>query len=184
MTQIAILLAAGRSRRFGSLNKLCATISGIPILTRSATNLAGSGADACIAVLGDPALRDLVPSEFHIAHSDGLQSDSLRAGLAKARALGASRCLIALADMPFVPPAFLRQVMVSADAQTPSAAEGPSGAMPPACIPRALFAQLDLVRGDRGAGQILKAARNCHLIPPQPDMLRDIDTIEDLRALS
>ncbi|SNT76511.1 nucleotidyltransferase family protein [Paracoccus seriniphilus] len=182
MTQAAILLAAGHSRRFGAANKLCALINGTPILSHSASNLAASGADVLIAVLGDPALADLLPEGYQVVTCSGQQSDSLRAGLAAARAIGASGCLIALGDMPFVTGTFFRQILDAADSTTPSATSGGAGAMPPACFPAAYFDRLDAIQGDRGARQLLISTPRCHLVPAPPAMLRDIDTVADLRA--
>ncbi|MDB6176374.1 nucleotidyltransferase family protein [Paracoccus sp. Z330] len=182
MTSVAVLLAAGKSSRFGRTDKLRAEISGTAILTHSANNLAKCGADALIAVISDPALAPLLPAGFQIVTSHGQQSDSLRAGIAAARDLGATRCLIALADMPFVTAELLKRVLAAANPEAPSAASVDKGPMPPACFTSAHFDALGQISGDRGARQLLLSAPRCSLVPASAECLRDIDTVADLIA--
>jgi molybdenum cofactor cytidylyltransferase len=51
----AILLAAGESRRMGTLNKLALPVGGVPLLRRTARTLLASGLREVVAVLGHEA---------------------------------------------------------------------------------------------------------------------------------
>ncbi|MFV0411321.1 MAG: NTP transferase domain-containing protein [Paracoccus sp. (in: a-proteobacteria)] len=179
---MALLLAAGASRRFGTADKLRVSLdpNGAPMLTISARNLAASGADHLIAVLRDPALAQLLPGGFSHVICAGEQSSSLRAGLDHARRLGASRLLIALADMPDVPAALMTRVMAECDDDRPAACAGPNALpMPPACFPASWFDRIEALRGDRGAGALLRGGA-ARILRTDGDWLRDIDRPEDI----
>ncbi len=179
MTTAAVLLAAGASRRFGPTDKLRFQINGRPMLTITAGNLLGCGADHLIAVLRDPDLAALLPPQFQTVICQGEQSDSLRAGLAAARKCGATRLLVALADMPFVQPDQYVRVIACCDGAVPSASAGPDGqAMPPACFPQTSFNRIEALTGDRGAGALLRDG--CVIVSTSQDYLHDIDTPPDV----
>ncbi len=103
MTIAAVLLAAGRSTRFGAANKLTATLGRLPLGLHAARAVAGL----------DVSVRFVVTSpgetewpSFEIVENDRPEdgmAHSLALGIAAARGYGADAVLIALADMPFVP---------------------------------------------------------------------------------
>lgn len=175
MTDVAVLLAAGRSQRFGPSDKLGHMIDGQPMLAVSAGNLAQCGADHLVAVLRDPGLAAMLPPPFTCVICRGQQSDSLRAGLRAARQLGATRLLVALADMPYVPSALMRRVLAASDGIRPACCAGQDGQpMPPACFPASWFDRIDALAGDRGAGALLRNGA-CRVIRAEDAQLRDID---------
>lgn len=180
MTLIAVLLAGGRSTRFGADDKLRAMIDGVPMLTRSAKTLAACGADQCFAVLRDPAQAELLPAGVAPLFCQGQQSDSLRAGLQAARAAGATQMMIALADMPFVTPGLLRAVAAACGPVHPACAAGASGPQPPACFPASWFDALSLLQGDRGAGALLHQDPGVRLVAAVATELQDIDLREQV----
>ncbi|SDF40316.1 nucleotidyltransferase family protein [Limimaricola pyoseonensis] len=182
---VGLLLAAGRSRRFGPQDKLRAPFRGRPLVTHAAAALRASGPDRLLAVCADPAVAAVLDG-FEIVPTDpeGGQSASLRAGARRARALGAAKLLVVLGDMPRVRPELLREVVAACDAAHPAAAHDGTRIMPPACFPAALLPDLEALEGDRGAAALLRggAPGAVRLCPAAPGLLIDIDTPEALRA--
>ena len=93
-----ILLAAGRSNRFGDEDKLSANLDGLPLGLHAARTLAGIEFLARIAVLGEGAP---VPSGFESvinSEPERRMSHSLSLGMAAARAYQPQAVLVALAS--------------------------------------------------------------------------------------
>ncbi len=179
-----LLLAAGRSERFGS-DKLLATIAGEPVAVRTAGTLLSIEPGTRIAVCrgeGGLAAR-LEALGFEIAFNPdparGLSS-SLALGIERAVKAGADAALVALADMPFVTHTHLSSLLRAFDSVEASIVASTSGfvAMPPVLFDRRYFLQLRGEKGDVGARDLLAGAR---LVPAHPDELADIDRPEDMR---
>ena len=111
---VGILLAAGGSRRFG-VNKLHQQLAnGVPMALQAAQNLIAVLPD-CVAVVRPDAAT--LPSRLHEIgfrivvndHADAGIGSSLAAGISAAT--DASGWLIALADMPFIPPAIIQRLV-------------------------------------------------------------------------
>ncbi len=105
----ALVLAAGRSTRFGDANKLTADVGGVAMVRRTVENILESRAGPVIAVTGHQqeavraALSGLAIRFVHNAdYAQGL-STSLRAGLA-AMPNGIDGVIVCLGDMPAVMP--------------------------------------------------------------------------------
>lgn len=103
----ALVLAAGRSTRFGEANKLTADIGGIAMVRRTVDNILTSRASPVIVVTGhqeDDVRAALAGLDIRIVHNpdfaQGL-STSLKAGLA-ALPSGIDGVLVCLGDMPAV----------------------------------------------------------------------------------
>ena len=86
--------------------------------------------------------------------------------------------LIALADMPFVPPD-LHRVVIAAMTDLPACAHGATP-LPPAAFPAAWFPRLQMLTGDRGAGALLRGLPPAQYIAAPEHALRDIDHPSDL----
>jgi CTP:molybdopterin cytidylyltransferase MocA len=112
------------------------------------------------------------------------QSDSLAAGIARARALGADRALVVLGDMPRVTPDLIAAVRDRCTAAQAAAATDGTRPMPPACFPACLFDRLAGLSGDRGAAPLLRALPERQRVTAPPGALVDIDTEADLAALA
>lgn len=107
-------------------------------------------------------------------------SSSLKAGLAAlpARAVGA---YVLLADQPLIPPSDLVQLRTAAElgADLPVATDYGDRPGVPAYLPRALWAQVSELEGDRGAAGVLAAAGAVRIRLPGAEL--DVDTPGDWR---
>jgi molybdenum cofactor cytidylyltransferase len=181
-----VLLAAGGSRRFGR-PKLLAKVDGETLLRRAARIALGSAPSGCVIVLGANATRlerELRGQPFRIVVNrkwrSGLAS-SLRAGVA-ALPRSAGGALILLADQIAIGPADL-ELLIAAWRASPRSivtanADGVRG--PPAILPRASFSELQSLRGDKGARELLRNAREAIIDISMPKAARDVDMPQDL----
>ena len=183
MPTAILLLAAGASHRFGPQNKLLALFEGRPLLRHCADAARAVPADLHLAVVSDPAVEALLPDFRKVLVAPGApQSESLKAGLAVAQAMNAARVLVVLADMPRVTSALMAEVLARGRTGPAAATDGIS-ILPPACLPAAIFPQIQTLAGDQGAGALLRHLPQSQLVAADPATLIDIDTSADLAAL-
>jgi molybdenum cofactor cytidylyltransferase len=191
MNVAAIILAAGRSTRFGEANKLLGEIDGEPMVARVAALALASRARPVIVVTGFEAERvgaALDGLDTAIVHNPDYaqgMSTSLRAGLCALPA-EADGALILLADMPRVDPSVLDALLAA------FAANGAESI----CVPvhddrrgnpvlwgRAHFAKMMQLSGDRGAkelmrlhpGNVVEVAVETNSIFEDVDLAADLD---------
>ena len=182
MDVLGVVLAAGRSRRFGDADKMAARLDGAgAVLTQSATALAASGMTGCLAVLRGAGQAALLPDGFQWVICQGEMADSLRCAVEAAQRMKSDKLLIALGDMPFVTPCLLGKIIAAADLAQPGFVLGDDGPSVPACFPAVWYDRLAGLRGDQGARGLL------HGLPAGgvtvgPGELRDIDRPGDLDA--
>ncbi|MBB5687283.1 nucleotidyltransferase family protein [Sphingobium boeckii] len=183
---VAILLAAGRSARFGQDDKLLTPFDGRPLACHAAAMLAAAGFQALIAVCvpESPLAEMLTAMGFRVVPvsvADAGMAQSLADGMAAAQTFDPDAVLVHLADMPMVTIAHIEALRDShdggADAITASAYGGTP--MPPALFGRAHFTALRQLRGDAGARALLNRAT---LVRASAAMLKDIDTPDDLAS--
>lgn len=183
----AILLAAGRSRRFGDDDKLLAPLAGTPLALHAAARIAELAPGRRIAVCPDGAgalAQKLAALDFEIVvnpdEAAGL-SRSLADGIAVVARGPEAAALVMLADMPFVTAAHLRALLARFDpSRVPVVASTDSNtAMPPALFARSLFDRLQASEGERGGKALLDGAV---LVTASPDELADIDRPADLKG--
>lgn len=111
----AVLLAAGRSSRFGAENKLLATVDGEPVVRNAAQSLLRPSLAERVAVVGHEAtsVRDALPVGFSIRYNeeyrDG-QHTSVQEGVKAAREGAWDAAIFVLGDMPFVAPATIESL--------------------------------------------------------------------------
>ncbi|MCF8709989.1 nucleotidyltransferase family protein [Rhizorhapis sp. SPR117] len=173
-----ILLAAGRSSRFGRDDKLAAPLRGQPLAGHVAKALSSIGVGCRIAVCSQS-----LPVDWHALGFDEVRipegnvlSASIAAGITRLRGTDLKACLIALADMPFIPASHFEALI--AKGANPVLATGQAGnRMVPALFSRQVWDDLSTLSGDIGARQLLKGAP-CIEAPAQ--WLADIDTPDDL----
>jgi molybdenum cofactor cytidylyltransferase len=186
-----LLLAAGRSRRFGG-DKLLAPLRGRPVVRWSAESIAGAvdrlyvvtppGAHELAGALGG---LDVVLVE-HVGRDEGLGT-SIGAGIA-AMDDGTEAVVVALGDQPLVDPAVVSRL---GDAWRASAGRARAvapvyrdGRGHPVLFSRRCFAELSALRGDAGAKAMLDAmGEELLLVAVEAAAPRDVDTREMLAAL-
>lgn len=185
MNIAAILLAAGRSRRFGREDKLAMPLAGSPLGLHAARTLARLPLQSRYVVCAGsfPACAGFVVVQND--HPETGLGRSIALGLSAAREAGADAVLLALADMPFVPlPHFERLLQHHAGAATIAASTDGTTVMPPALFGSEWFDALLGLSGDVGARSLLRHAKT---VRASPDELLDIDHPDDLvraRAVS
>jgi molybdenum cofactor cytidylyltransferase len=184
------ILAAGSAVRFGG-GKLDSIVAGRPLgrfALESALAL-HAGRPSIIVGVPPPAFARLA-AEAGVA--DLVVNADAQHGLATsvataARAAAAARSkylLLMLADMPLVAPDTLRRLVEAAGAGQPAAARHADGnAGIPACFSSDHFAALQDLRGDRGAGALLRQAKDITVIAVAAAELCDVDMAEDLARL-
>lgn len=191
MSVVAILLAAGSATRFGSDKLLHALPHEVPIAVQSARHLKAVFPDRVLAVVRPDSARarELLEQEGCEIVVCEQAAQGMGASLAcgvRAAHRGQARVdgyLVALADMPFIRPSSIAAVR---DALRGGAAI----AAPyfrarrghPVGLAARFRAELEALRGDEGARQLL-AAHGSEIVKVavgDPAVLRDIDTPGDL----
>ncbi len=178
-----VLLAAGRSQRFGTADKLMAPYLGRPLGMHVVVALEAVPFCDRIAVVSETKL-DLSGCGYRVVRNDDPAAGlgrSLRLGVEAACAGRAEAVLIALADMPRVTATHIHRLLDRAEG--PDAIVASSDGVDPR--PPALFGCNHLnallkSEGDMGARELVKHG---HHVVTSPAELADIDTAEDLAAL-
>jgi molybdenum cofactor cytidylyltransferase len=182
----AILLAGGRSRRFGS-DKLSHPLGNGTPMALAALRPLLAVADPVIAVLrADSALADPLRREGAIVvtapEADHGMSRSLASGIA-AFDDQVQGCIVALADMPYVGVPTIRSLVLALEGGASLVAPTYCGTRGhPVGFARLWFNTLKRLQGDRGARDLLAVYRDClDLIPvADPGVLADVDRLDDL----
>lgn len=181
-----MVLAAGRSERFGPADKLAVDIDGRPLLHHVLATLNAFDFAQKIAVC-QPTTLDIAGLGFErvdVERAEGLQSDSLRTGLRALRGDPLGGILIALGDMPAVSSAHIRRLLERFEAHDRRCVI--ASALGDARVPPALFAmgfanELASMTGDQGARSLLRQAVAVQVAGAE---LVDIDTPGDLERAS
>jgi molybdenum cofactor cytidylyltransferase len=187
----ALVLAAGRSSRMGSTNKLLADIDGAKLIARVVDAALGAGMHEVVVITGhdQSAVRAaLAARPVRYAHNprfaDGLAS-SLCAGLSALRA-GTDGVVVCLGDMPRV-----SSMHIAALADAFTAGAGADVCVPfhrgqrgnPVLWPARCFAALAGLAGDIGGRALLeREAHLCRVAIEDDGVLVDVDTPEALAA--
>jgi molybdenum cofactor cytidylyltransferase len=181
---VLVLLAAGRSARFGDVgSKLGQDFLGKPLGLHVAVALEDLPFAERVAVVNGAA-PDYAAHGFRLVHNREAEPDmanSVRLGIGCARARGARAVLLALADMPRVTAAHVHRLFdASAGADTVVASSDGCDPKPPALFGADRFDALMQVRGDRGARDLVRAGRHVVTAPAE---LIDVDTPDELERL-
>lgn len=181
-----ILLAAGTSSRFGSGNKLLATVDGTPVVRRAAETLVAAPVDPVVVVVGYEAER--VRTALAGLPVTSVENPDFRDGQATSVSVGvdaiadrAAAAVFALGDMPFVAPDTVRALVAAyadgAGDALAAACEGQRGN--PVLFDARYFGDLQDLSGDVGGRQILQQEGTL-VETGDPGVRRDIDRPEDL----
>jgi len=189
----AIVLAAGRSSRMGSANKLLAAVDGVPMVRRVVDAAVASQAKPVIVVTGNEqgktqaVLRGRRATFVHNARFSEGMSTSLQAGLAALPA-NVDGALICLGDMPLVTEAVLNRLITAFNPL-----EGRAICVPtwngkrgnPVLWDRRFFVAMGELAGDVGAKHLIgeHADLVAEVAMTDDAVLTDIDTPEALATL-
>jgi molybdenum cofactor cytidylyltransferase len=182
-TTALILLAAGKSARFGLSDKLTEMFLGQPLGMHVVTALEAVPF-ARRVVVRDGVELDYAARGYHEVHNghpeQGL-SQSLKMGVEAARGPGIEAVLIALADMPRVTAAQIYRLFAAATGpDTIVASSDGVHPKPPALFGANRFDALETLEGEAGARDLILAGRH---VVTHPDELIDVDTEEELDEL-
>ncbi len=197
----ALVLAAGRSTRMGTANKLLAEIEGSPLVAHAVETALACEAASVVVVTGherakvERALAAQVEKRgvmlvHNAEHRAGL-STSLRRGLASLPE-ETDGVVVCLADMPGVPAVAIDRLIAAFDPL-----EGRAICLPtwgcrrgnPVLLARRFFPEMRKLTGDVGARSLIAAHPEavCEVavddLPGGRAILQDVDTPEALAAL-
>lgn len=190
MAVAAIILAAGASRRLGQPKQLL-EFHGEPLLERTLRMAAESGAEPVLAVLGPHFAAICAAVQFSSAipvYNEQWElgmSASIHAGMNElsTRAPQSDGVLLMTCDQPRLTAEHLRGLLGLFAAQSPAAIVASSYAGTkgtPAIFPRAAFARLLALRGDKGARSVIAEPPCAVVMLPFKGGEVDIDSPGDL----
>ena len=181
---VLVLLAAGRSERFGDIrSKLDQDFLGKPLGLHVAVALEDMPFQQRLAVIDGLDLRydQHGFTVIHNADRDLGMASSVRLGVGRASELGAKSVLLALADMPRVTAAHILRVFdASTDEMTVVGSSDGCDTKPPALFGSGQFDCLMELTGTAGARNLVQGGRHVVTAPAE---LIDVDTAEDLEKL-
>ena len=195
-TKVAgIILAAGASRRMGSVNKLLASIAGKPLVRHAVESFVATSLSPIIVVVGyesdkvAAALEGLpVQLVFNPEHATG-QGSSVGVGV-EALDYNVTDAMIGLGDMPLLPSTLLDSLINTHIGHEEHACiitipvfEGQRGN--PVLWGKTFFPELITLAGDRGGRQLLKDHKAAQqlITCDCSSVLRDVDTVDALAAI-
>ena len=182
---VLVLLAAGRSERFGDVgSKLDSDFLGRPLGLHVTVALEMIPLRARVAVTGRTTIDyaahgyDVVPTDDPAA---GV-SRSLKIGIEAAERHGAEAVLIALADMPRVTATHVHRLFDAVGGREDVVISSSDGreTKPPGLFGRSRFEYLKTRQGDEGARDLVRSGRHVVTAPAE---LIDVDTPEQLEKL-
>lgn len=188
----AVVLAAGRSRRFGHRPKLAARLGDKPVLGHTLEALRRAPARPIVVVTGAAHARIATIARAH-ARCHVVRNPDFAAGMAGSLQCGLRRlpsvcdfALIVLGDMPALNPRLLERLCANArsgvDVVRPVRGTRPGH---PVVVSRRLFEAIARLQGDRGARRVIDTvpASRCIEIASPHGHVHDIDTPDALRRL-
>jgi molybdenum cofactor cytidylyltransferase len=183
------LLAAGDSRRLGQPKQLI-DYRGVPLVRHVAQTALAARCAACAVVVGShasdvrAALQGLpVDMLDNSAWTEGIAA-SIRVAVGWARRLQLDALLLAACDQWRLTPEHLRRLIARVQRPTDAAASVYAETCGvPALFGAAWFPRLLSLRGDRGAGSLLRACAATQRVP-WPGGAFDLDTEQDLARMA
>lgn len=197
MSIMGVYLAAGSSRRMGCRKQSLELAPGMHLAGSGLAALRDSGLSGLIVVVHPEDPLVWLDAGLLADQADGpsivvavcLEADqgmaaSLQCGIRAASDAGAEAVLVALADQPYVSPAWLMQ-LIDAWRSAPGLdyvmSKAGREAMPPAVLSATMFEAVAGLKGDQGAKRLLDSSRfqGLRVAPADPLLLLDIDTPEE-----
>lgn len=183
MSIAAVVLAAGGGSRFAGGPKLLAPFGGRPLVVMAVEAAVAAALDETVVVVGGAPVADLLPPGVTVVENTGWReglAGSLAAAVRHAAAAGHEAVVVGLGDQPLVPAAAWAAVAAST---APVAVATYSGKRRnPVRLARSVWALLPAT-GDDGARALVRDRPDLVVEVPCPGDPRDVDTIDDLRAL-
>lgn len=185
-TAVALVLAAGRSQRFGSDKRHHPLEAGRTLLQSSLALPCALLEDVWLALRDDDPPPPHLPAKVHIVRSSrsrlGLGQSIAASVECISQASDADALVLLLGDMPFIQPGTLATLLAHASREgiCRPAFQGTPGH--PVVFGRALWPELAMLEGDQGARAVLQAhpSRVLTLEMDDPGVLLDIDHPSDL----
>lgn len=185
----AVVLAAGRSQRFGAPKQL-ARLAGTPLIGHVVQRVLASAVTEVVVVLGHEAeaVRGVLPADERVRtvhnprHGEGIAT-SLLAGLGALdqRVEGA---VVVLGDEPGIEPrdidAVVGALLAGREVARVRYSDGPGH---PVGFRRSRWPELQALTGDQGARSVLLRSQVHEVAVPRPGP-RDVDEPGDLAALA
>lgn len=190
MRTAAVIQAAGKGSRFHSDQyKLLSTVNGVPMIKKTLEPVLEAGFDTIVVVVGShcdemtEALHDFPVRIVNNTQWEQGQSTSLAAGMMAIENLSDRVCLL-LGDQPFLQTGTLRSLLCFSDLYPNEIIvpiyKGKRGN--PIIVPSLFYKKLlELTCGDIGGRKLLETAGFHALDVDDPGILRDIDTVEELK---
>ena len=190
MKNAAVIQAAGKGSRFLSDQyKLLAPVAGAPMILRTVEPVLQAGFDEIVIVVGFRAayMREVLGSlPLKIIENTDWekgQSTSLSAGVRAIQGTSDRACLL-LGDQPFLKPETLRGLIAESESYPGEIIvpfyQGKRGN--PIVVPSVYYEELlALTEGDEGGKKLLKAVGYRKFSVEDPGILRDIDTVGELK---
>ncbi|MBQ6510195.1 MAG: nucleotidyltransferase family protein [Flexilinea sp.] len=190
MKNAAVIQAAGKGSRFLSDQyKLLAPVGGVPMILRTSEAVLQAGFDEVVIVVGFRAadMREVLAGlPVRIVENPDWekgQSTSLSAGVRAVQDTSDRVCLL-LGDQPFLRPETLRALIEGSESHPGEIIvpfyQGKRGN--PIVVPSVYYEELlSLTEGDEGGRKLLKTAGYRELSVDDPGVLRDIDTVGELK---
>ncbi|RJG13626.1 nucleotidyltransferase family protein [Pseudomonas cavernicola] len=183
---IALILAAGRGKRFGSDKRIACLADGRTLLAASFERAQQVFDEVYLLLRPEDDVRALgLPENCRVIHcveADQGMGHSLAAGIRALSALDAEAIAVLLGDMPWIATDSLQQLCtrVAAESIVYPVHQGLRGH--PVLFGRMFWPPLQAVQGDEGARALLQASTEaCHGIDlDDPGVLLDVDRPEAL----
>lgn len=183
-----IILASGRSRRFGDEDKLIAPFCGKPLASHAAQLAKAAPFTLCVSVI--PAGRSDLQKIFESHGAKALINHDPDAGQGRSLAIGAEAAIehncdaafIVLADMPLIRVTHLERLRQRLDQRDAVFAFDGQRRSPPALFRKSAFPLLAKLSGDQGAKAVMNRIDTTDIKFSAED-LADIDTADDLQKI-
>lgn len=187
---VALLLAAGESRRMGRPKQLI-KFEGLPLIARTIESILESGVSRIVVVLG--AHRELIRPICKAYPVEVVINENWQSGMGSSVKCGAiavrdrfekvERMIVCLGDLPFVVGKHYSQLLAVSGENREAivAAEFRGILAAPMVFPKRYFPLLERAEGDAGVGRIVRGGAGGAVGVPMMEASLDWDVPEDIK---